>query len=185
MQGGQAIAEILFGRISPAGRLPVSIPNHVGQLPVYYNYKSTYTAMNYYDSEKKPLYPFGYGMTYSELSYENIRISHTRIALEELENTDITISIRIKNKGAFDTYAVPQLYLRDIEASTVRRVRELKAFTKVAVPAGEVRTAILSFGQKELSLWNAGMEFCVEKGDFKLMLCDLGREYWSKRITIV
>lgn len=185
MQGGQAIAEILFGRIAPSGRLPVSIPRHVGQLPVYYNYKSSYTAMNYYDVEKKPLYSFGYGMTYGELKYDNIKLSRSKVALENMENIDFKVSFQIKNNGDHDTYAVPQLYIRDLQSSTVRRVRELKAFQKVLVPAGKVIKTQLSLSRKELSIWNADMEFVVEKGDFVLYLCDFGKEYWAAKIKVI
>jgi len=185
MMGGQAVAELLFGIIAPSGRLPVSIPRHAGQLPVYYNYKTSYHGMNYYDQEKSPLYPFGYGMTYSEFVYENIKLSHKVMSLEELRNTEIRLYFTIHNIGDFDAYAVPQLYIKDIQSSTVRRVRELKVFEKVMIAAGEAKEVHLSLKEEELSIWNIDMEFCVEIGDFVLYLCDLGKELWSETIKIV
>jgi beta-glucosidase len=185
MMGGQAIAEILFGKIAPSGRLPVSIPRHVGQLPVYYNYKSSYVGMNYYDIKKTPLYPFGYGLTYSKLTYEDFVLSHSVISIGELEDSDITLSFRIKNEGSYQTYGVPQLYIRDLQASTVRRIRELKAFTKVNIPAGESREVILNVGRDELAIWDIDMNFCVEKGDVEFYLCDMGIEFWSGKVKLI
>lgn len=185
MMGGQAIAELLFGKIAPSGRLPVSIPRNVGQLPVYYNYKSSYTGMAYYDLAKSPLYTFGYGMTYTEFAYDKIRLSQKEISLEELRQSGIRLFLTICNVGSFDAYAVPQLYIKDVQSSTVRRVRELKAFNKVMILAGEVKEVSLILKEEELSVWNIDMEFCVEKGDFELYLCDLGKELWNETIKIV
>ena len=185
MLGGQAIAEVLFGKTAPSGRLPVSIPYHAGQLPVYYNYKASYAAMNYYNMEKRPLYPFGYGLTYSRLLYQEAALSRTVISIPELEKEEINISFHIRNEGSYDTYGVPQLYIRDLQSSTVRRIRELKAFAKIMVPAGSSREVSFRIGKEELSVWDIDMNFKPEKGEMELFLCDMGIEYWSGRIVLI
>jgi beta-glucosidase len=184
MKGGQAIAEILFGITSPSGRLPVSIPRHAGQLPVYYNYKSSYSAMNYYDLEKQPLYSFGYGLSYSEFHYQNIRLDKYSSTLSDLCQSGIHLIFEITNVGEFDSYAVPQLYIRDIQASTIRRIRELKDFTKVWVPKGETVQVIFALEKEKLSIWNNEMKFVTEPGDFELFLNDCGEDIWNGIFTL-
>lgn len=185
IKGGQAIAELLFGKISPSGRLPVSIPRHTGQLPVYYNYKASYQAMNYYDVEKTPLYSFGSGLSYTEFQYDNITLSKEKISLMELRKEGIKLSLKIQNTGEYDSFAVPQLYVRDKQASVIRRVRELKAFTKVWVPKEDAVLASLSLNEEKLSIWNDQMKFVMEPGDFELYLCDCGKVIWKGQITVV
>ncbi len=177
MWGGQAIAEILFGKLSPSGRLPVSIPKHAGQIPVYYNFKSSYKGMHYRDMEDdRPLYCFGEGFGYSRMEYGDFRLDQQSVSRAEL--TKITVSARICNTGDYDEYAVPQLYIKDVAASTVRRVRELKAFDKILVPKGESRTAELTLDRESLSIWDDKMQFTAEPGLFELMLADSGRLLW-------
>lgn len=185
MMGGQAIAEILFGEIAPSGRLPVSIPRHAGQLPVYYNYKASYTGMNYSNMDKNPLYPFGYGLTYSDIIYLDIKLNQTVISAEELRKNGLCLSFKGKNEGAYDIYGVPQLYIRDLQSSTIRRIKELKAFTKILIPAGTEKEITLCLGEEELSLWDTDMNFSLEKGEFELYLCDMGRQFWSGRVMLI
>ncbi|HWT76958.1 MAG TPA: glycoside hydrolase family 3 N-terminal domain-containing protein [Mobilitalea sp.] len=181
MMGGKAIAEILFGKISPSGRLPVSIPRHSGQLPVYYNYKTSYAAMNYYDLEKQPLYSFGYGLSYTDFQYSNIRLDRTVITTEQLDEEGITLRFELTNTGEMDSYAVPQLYLRDLQASTVRRIRELKAFDKIWVPRGKSVNGYLCLNKDSLSLWNDEMMYQAEPGEFEVILSDNGKDIWKGR----
>ncbi|MGB8452929.1 MAG: glycoside hydrolase family 3 N-terminal domain-containing protein [Anaerocolumna sp.] len=186
MTGGQAIAEILFGEVCPSGHLPVSIPRHVGQIPVYYNYKNSYAGMNYYDLEKTPLYSFGYGLSYTEFDYRDIAMEYIpleavqkdsgektgqnsetnektyRISAYDLQHGEIVINLIIANSGEYDGYSVPQLYIKDIQASTIRRVRELKAFHKVWVPKGETRSCTLRINEEKLSIWDDKMQFHAE-----------------------
>jgi beta-glucosidase len=184
MKGGQAIADILFGNLSPSGRLPVSIPRHVGQLPVYYNYKSSYTAMNYYDTMKQPLYPFGYGLSYTDFQYNKIGFNRINISLFELECDEVKLNFDITNTGKKDSYAVPQLYIRDLQASTIRRIRELKAFDKVWVPKGETVPVTLTLNKEKLSLWNDEMHFVVEPGEFEVILSDCGKDIWKGSFSV-
>lgn len=179
IMGGKAIAEILFGKISPSGRLPVSIPRHSGQLPVYYNYKASYAAMNYYDLEKQPLYSFGYGLSYTEFQYKNVRLNRTVVTEEQLDKEGIMLQFELSNTGEMDSYAVPQLYLRDLQASTVRRIRELKAFDKIWVPRGESVNGCLCMSRDSLSFWNAEMAYQTEPGEFEVILSDNGKDIWK------
>lgn len=185
IKGGQAISEILFGEISPSGRLPVSLPRHTGQIPVYYNYKSSYNAMNYYNLEKAPLYSFGDGLSYTNFEYSNINISNKSISSQYLDNKEILISMDIKNVGDFHSYAVPQLYIHDKQSSTIRRIRELKGFDKVFIKQNETEKVTITIGKDELSIWNDKMEFVLEAGQIDLYLKDMGKEIWKETLTII
>ncbi|GKX29738.1 beta-glucosidase [Vallitalea longa] len=185
MRGGQALAEIIFGKISPSGRLPVSIPRHAGQIPSYYNYKLSYDAMNYYDMKKGPLYTFGYGLTYSNLIYSNIKLSKDKISKKSLDKENITLEFEIKNDGNYDTYAVPQLYIRDVQASVIRRVRELKSFQKVWIPKNKTVSVSLEITKESLCLWDYRMQKDIEEGEFLLYLSDNGTDYLSGILRII
>ncbi len=203
MSGGQAIAEILFGEVNPSGHLPVSLPRHPGQVPVYYNYKNSYAGMNYYDIEKTPLYSFGYGLSYTEFGLTDTALEYVpfepdqgyqrkglrengetkgnscTISSKELRHGEILIKFNITNHGDYDGYSVPMLYVKDIQASTIRRVRELKAFQKIWVPKGETKPCTLSLTEEKLSLWNDKMQFIAEPGEFVLILSDGCRDLWT------
>lgn len=185
MMSGQAIAEILFGMISPSGCLPVSIPRHAGQLPVYYNYKSSYAGMKYYNLENKPLFSFGYGLSYTSFQYNQIKVSQDHTELSVLKEKPIHLHFSITNVGAFDAFAVPQLYIRDLESSTVRRVRELKDFKKVWIPKGETVNCSFALTWGKLSVWDEDMNFTVEPGTFELYLHDSGKEIWNGTCKVI
>lgn len=219
--GGQAIAEILFGKVNPSGHLPVSIPRHPGQIPVYYNYKNSYAGMKYYDIEKTPLYSFGYGLSYTDFLYTDFSVEYVpyepgdrmgknssvnndedisgfttgletsleqvgeavglkcKISSQNLATGLIKINCNLTNAGGYDGYAVPQLYVRDLQASTIRRVKELKAFQKVWVPKGETRKCTLILDEEKLSIWNDKMEFTAEPGEFDLIVSDGTNDIWK------
>lgn len=186
VMGGQALAEIIFGVISPSGRLPVSIPRHAGQIPVYYNYKASYAGMNYHDEQASPLYSFGAGLSYTEFRYDNIKLSETKIPLAEMnEGKEIALTFEITNVGIFSSHSVPQLYIRDVQSSTVRRVKELKAFDKVLLQPDETKQASLFLDKNKLSIWDSNMQFTVEKGDFELTLSDSGNVIWNGNFEVV
>ena len=168
--GGRALAEILLGKTCPSGRLPASLPRSVGQLPCYYNPKSSYDPMRYWDEANRPLYPFGFGLSYTAFALEQVEFPG-EISLEELRaGRRAQVAFTLRNTGSMDGWAVPQLYIHDVQASTVRRVRELKAFDKVFLKAGEERACRLSLGWEELALWNLEMEFAPEPGEVELFL---------------
>lgn len=178
-QGGKAIAEILAGENNPSGRLPVSLPRHTGQIPVYYNYKASYRAMQYMDEKSGPLYPFGYGLDYTRYEWNGIGASALSLKEEELVRDGLTISGSVKNAGARDGFAVPQLYVTDTAASTVRRVKELKAFDKLWLRAGQEKEFALHLSKEDFCIWNQKMEFTAEPGSFILELSDQGRTIWK------
>ncbi|QHQ61803.1 beta-glucosidase [Anaerocolumna sedimenticola] len=208
VKGGQAITEILFGKIAPSGHLPVSIPRHGGQIPVYYNYKNSYAGMKYYDIDNTPLYSFGYGLSYTEFIYKNItlecipfkeeakhlkknfyasdiaRDNSYRISSYELHSGEIRVNFEISNLGNYDGFSVPQLYIRDLQASTIRRVKELKAFDKVWIPKGETRSSTLYLNEEKLSLWNDKMQFVTEPGEFRLLLTDGCKDIWEGNLFL-
>jgi len=169
---GNAIADVLFGRYNPSGKLPVSFPRNVGQAPLYYNHKSTgrpsspshVTYSGYTDVSTTPLYPFGYGLSYTTFEYTNLKLDKTKI---QKEGT-LSVSVDLRNTGKRDGEEVAQLYIRDLVGSIVRPVRELKGFKKVALHAGETKTISFSLSAEELQFYTARGTWEVEPGDFML-----------------
>ncbi len=181
--GGKAIARLLCGAENPSGRLPVSVPSHTGQLPIYYNYKDSYTR-NYYDAGKEPLYCFGHGLSYTSFQYDDFHIDRKEFTASEVEEAGVKISFSVTNTGKMDGYAVPQLYLRDIQATVTRRVRELKAFDKLWVPAGETVEGVFVLTAEKLSYWNHEMRYVAEPGTFELIISDSSEELWNGEISL-
>ena len=178
--GGLALAQLLYGQESPSGRLPISIPAHVGQLPVYYNPKRSYEAMKYWDEEDHALYEFGEGFGYGQLSYENMTLQ------KETDHDSFTykVTFSVSNKSDADDFAVPQLYVRDIAASTVRRVRELKGFTKTSLKAGQTKQISIVLDKAAFTIWNLQMKQVVEPGEFEILLMDQGKIWDRQTITL-
>lgn len=177
--GGLAIAELLAGKENPSGRLPVSLPLATGQVPVYYNYKSSYLAWNYMDCGKKPLFAFGYGLDYTGYAYKNVSLNAAKPTRDEWERAGLSLHMKIRNTGTRAGFAVPQLYVKDVAASTVRRVKELKAFEKVWLEAGQEKDVCFTLREEQLGLWNERMQFVVEPGMFELELSDKGKTIWK------
>ena len=183
-RGGQAIAEVISGRVAPSGRLPVSLPRSTGQVPVYYNYKNSYRAMTYMDEEAGPLFPFGYGLGYGTFEWGTCSLSTERCNVAALENKGLTISFSVKNTSERGGYIVPQIYVTDVAASTVRRVKELKAFQKVWLDAGQERTVSLQLGKEAFCLWNQKMKYVAEPGVFQIELSDSAQTIWKGEFTL-
>ena len=182
--GGQAIAEILRGIVNPSGRLPVSLPRANGQLPVYYNYKSSYQAMHYLDEKQIPLFSFGYGLDYTEYTYTGVKLEKKEITEEQLQKTGVELQFKVKNAGDREGFCVPQLYITDLQASVVRRVRELKGFTKIRLKPGEEKEAGIWIAFDELALYNCDMNKVVEPGMFRIVLMDQDRELWQGELKV-
>ena len=183
-RGGQAIAEVISGRVAPSGRLPVSLPRSTGQVPVYYNYKNSYRAMTYMDEEAGPLFPFGYGLGYGTFEWGACSLSTERCNVAALENKGLTIRFSVKNTSERGGYIVPQIYVTDVAASTVRRVKELKAFQKVWLDAGQERTVSLQLGKEAFCLWNQKMKYVAEPGVFRIELSDSAQTIWKGEFTL-
>ena len=161
-EGGQAIADVLFGDVNPAGRLPISVPAHIGQLPVYYN-KRAPLPHNYVEMTAKPLYAFGYGLSYTTFGYANLQIKKAGKNL-------FKVSLDVTNTGDRDGEEVVQLYLHDQVASVVQPVMQLKHFARVAIAKGETRKIEFTITEEDLRIINRDMQSVVEPGDFEVMV---------------
>ncbi|MEH6306395.1 glycoside hydrolase family 3 N-terminal domain-containing protein [Olivibacter sp. CPCC 100613] len=164
-EGGHAIADVLFGDYNPAGRLTVSVPKSVGQLPVYYNYKNP-NKHGYVEVDANPLYSFGYGLSYTTFSYTAIK----QQLIETANDFNLRISFKLKNTGKYDGDEVTQLYVRDEVSSVVTPVLQLKNFQRVHLKAGEEKEMEFVLHAEDLKLLNAQMKWVTEKGRFKLMI---------------
>jgi beta-glucosidase len=173
-QSGNAIADILFGDVNPSAKLPVTFPRSVGQVPMYYNYMNTgrppeaenrYTS-KYFDMPWTPLFPFGYGLSYTKFKITNLQLSASRIDA----NGKLTVSVEVENVGARAGDEVVQLYIRDPVASMTRPVKELKGFQRVALQPGQKRRVEFVLDREHLGFWNREMRYVVEPGEFRLMV---------------
>ena len=167
-QGGHAIADVLFGDVNPGGKLPVTFPRSVGQIPMYYNYLNTgrppeaenkYTS-KYLDMPWTPLFPFGYGLSYTKFKISNLQLSAPRIAA----SGKLTVSVDVENTGQRAGDEVVQLYIRDPVASLSRPVKELKGFQRVTLQPGEKRRVRVCAGPEHLGFWNRRDAFCGRAG---------------------
>ena len=173
-EGGNAIAAVLFGDVNPGGKLPVTFPRNVGQIPIYYSYKKTgrppdvnnkYTS-KYLDVPVTPLYPFGYGLSYTQFRITNLQISAQSIR----PNGQLFVSVEVENTGRRAGDEVVQLYLRDVAASRTRPVKELKGFERITLGPGEKRRVNFTLTREHLGFYNREMRFVVEPGDFKVIV---------------
>jgi beta-glucosidase len=177
--GGEALAEVLFGDYNPAGRLPVTFPKSLGQLPLTYDHKHS-TEARYVDLDWRPLFPFGHGLSYTQFAYTNLTVEP-----EETTATKFTVSVTVTNIGDRDGDEVVQLYLRDVVASVTTPVRLLKAFERIHLKAGEQRTLSFSLGHRELSLIDRQLNRVVEPGDFEVYIGGSSDAMLAARFRIV
>jgi beta-glucosidase len=169
-EGGPATADILFGDYNPAGRLPMTFPRHIGQVPLYYNFKTSGRRYEYVDMEFKPLYSFGYGLSYTTFNYSNLKT-------EQLENGNIRIQVTVKNTGTIAGDEVVQLYITDMYATVKTRVMELKNFERIHLQAGESQTVNFTLTPYEISLLDENMDRVVESGEYKIMVGGKSPDY--------
>lgn len=174
--GGDAIAQTLYGMNNPSGKLPMTFPRNVGQIPLYYNHKNTgrpylgptdpeqkYKS-RYTDVDNSPLYPFGYGLSYTKFAYSNLRLSSGTIN----GTGKLKVSIDVANTGNFDGEEVVQLYVKDVVGSVTRPVKELKGFNKILLKKGEKKTVEFDIAADDLRFYNIDMKFVAEPGDFEV-----------------
>lgn len=166
-QGGTTIARTLFGDAIPGGRLPITFPRSVGQIPCHYSRRPG-GGKKYVEMDWMPLYPFGYGLTYTTFAYHDLQPDRAKIAPDE----SVTVSFTVENTGAFTGDAVPQLYVRDLFSSVVKPERQLAAFTRVTLAPGERRCITLTVGPRQLRTLGADYVWRVEPGQFELQLGD-------------
>lgn len=165
-QGGHAVADVLFGDTNPAGRLPVTFPISEGQLPLHYNHKPTGRGDDYVDLTGMPLFPFGFGLSYTTFAYSNLRLEPAVIA----PDGTATIRCSVKNTGTRAGDEVVQLYLRDVLASMARPVMELKGFRRVRLEPGASAEVSFTLGPEELRMLDRDMTWIVEPGAFRVMI---------------
>lgn len=170
--GGQAISEVLYGQVNPSAKLPVTIPRHVGQIQSVYNQKTSASWFQYAIGRSDPLYPFGYGLSYTTFACENLKISKTEIRPDE----PVTVSIDVTNTGNREGDEIVQLYIRDEYSSATRPVKELKDFKRVSLKNGERKTVSFQITPDKLAYYNADMKYGVEKGTFKIMIGSSSRD---------
>ncbi|MBU5670385.1 glycoside hydrolase family 3 N-terminal domain-containing protein [Paenibacillus brevis] len=162
-EGGHAVADILFGDVNPSGRLTVSIPKHVGQLPVYYNGKRS-RGKRYLEADSQPRYPFGFGLSYTEFTYDKLSVSSDSIHKHE----EVQVRVEVKNTGQCAGAEVVQLYVTDVASTVTRPGKELKGFRKVFLQPGESRTVEFTVGPEQLQYIGANYEPVVEPGEFQV-----------------
>ncbi|HMQ49086.1 MAG TPA: beta-glucosidase BglX [Saprospiraceae bacterium] len=170
-QSGHAIAQTLFGDNNPSGKLPMTFPASVGQVPIYYNYHNTGRPgpeplvfwTHYSDASRKPLYPFGFGLSYSDFHYSDLE-------LDASNKSEVKVSVRVQNKSQVAGEEVIQLYIRDKVASVVRPIKELKGFQKQLIQAGETITVEFTLTSNELGFYDSSGKFIVEPGEFEVMV---------------
>ena len=175
-EGGHAILDLLTGTKNPSGKLPMTFPRNMGQIPIYYNHFSTGRPLTgtdpqrfvskYTDAPNTPLFPFGYGLSYTEFSYSDVSLSSDSLTSED----SITASVQLKNTGACTGTEVVQLYIQDVAASTVRPVRELKGFTRITLTPGETQTVSFRISEAELAFHRADGSYGTEPGAFRVWI---------------
>lgn len=165
-EGGNAIADVLFGDYNPGGKLPITFPQYVGQCPLYYNLKPSGRGYDYVDMSGKPLFPFGYGLSYTKFDYSNLRMSSPTI----WPTDSITISVDIKNAGSRRGHEVVELYLHDVVGSVVRPLKELKAFRRISLDPGEQQTVRFVLGPADLAFLDRNLRLVVGEVEHEVMI---------------
>ena len=175
---GNAIADVLFGDVNPSGKITATFPRSVGQVPIYYAQKNTGRPLankegkfekfrsNYIDERNEPLFPFGYGLSYTKFEYSNLKLSSSTIS----SNQKITVAVKVSNSGNFDGKEVVQLYIRDLVGSVTRPIKELKAFQKIEIKKGESITVTFELSVEDLKFYNSELKFVAENGDFEVFV---------------
>ncbi|RJP69457.1 MAG: beta-glucosidase [Candidatus Abyssobacteria bacterium SURF_17] len=169
-EGAQAIADVLFGDCNPGGKLPITVPRSVGQIPAFYNHKpsgaNSVIYGDYVDLVSRPLFPFGHGLSYTRFEYDNLRVEPAKA---DAKGT-VKASIDVKNVGEREGDEVVQLYVHDVKASVTRPVKELKGFKRITLAPGEKKTVMFTLFVTQLGFYNRDMQFVVEPGTIEVML---------------
>ena len=176
-EAGSSIADVLFGDVNPSGKLTTTFPRNVGQIPIYYNHKNTGRPLpegqwfqkfrsNYLDVSNDPLYPFGYGLSYTSFSYSDITLSSASLRPGQKINASVTVT----NTGTRTGKETVQLYIRDMVGSITRPVKELKGFQKIELKPGESKTVSFTISVEDLKFYNSALKYVAEPGDFKVFI---------------
>ena len=190
-EAAHAIGDVLFGDVNPSGKLVATFPQNIGQIPLFYNHKNTGRPLhegrwfekfrsNYLDVSNDPLYPFGYGLSYTTFNYSDIKLSSTTLDAKG----ELTASVTVTNTGKYDGAEVVQLYIRDLVGSVTRPVKELKGFEKTFIKAGESKNVSFKITPELLKFYNYNLEYVFEKGDFDVMIGGNSSDVKSARFTL-
>lgn len=177
---GTAAADILFGDINPSGKLTITIPKSVGQLPLFYNHKPSARYIDYVSMDVQPLYPFGFGLSYTTFAYDKLKLSSEKIKNGE----SVQVSIEVTNTGKMKGDEIIQLYIRDKVSSVTRPVKELRDFKRISLNPGESKTVQFTLDPTKLAFWNINMEFVVEPGDFEVMVGRSSVDFLTKTFVV-
>ncbi len=189
-EAGDAIADVLLGKVNPSGKLTMTFPQNVGQIPIYYNHKNTGRPLekgkwfqkfksNYLDVSNEPLYPFGFGLSYTTFEYGDVNVSKDKLS----GNEELTVTVNIKNTGKRDGREIVQLYIRDLAGSITRPVKELKGFEIVDLKAGETKQVVFKVSTDMLKFYNYDLKYDWESGDFEIMVGPNSRDVQTKSIN--
>jgi beta-glucosidase len=183
-EGADAIADVIFGDYNPGGKLPISIPRAIGQIPIYHNHKPTggisVWTWNYVEQNTTPLFPFGYGLSYTKFDYKNLRINKPQVNIGD----EIEISFEVKNIGKVSGDEVVQLYFHDREATITRPVEELVGFKRVTLKPNEITTFKFIISTKQLGFYNNKMEFIIEPGAIEVFVGSINSDQSPKALDM-
>lgn len=190
-EAGNSIADVLFGDYNPAGKLTMTFPRSVGQIPIYYNHKNTGRpedpankySTKYLDISNEPLYPFGYGLSYTQFTYGPVQLDKTQLKAAATGN--VKVSVAVTNSGNYDGEEVVQLYIRDKVASVTRPVKELRNFKKISLKKGETQTVTFELNVNDLKFYNSDLKYVAEPGDFIVFVGGNSRDTKSADFTLI
>ena len=192
-EAGNAIADVLFGDVNPSAKITATFPRSVGQIPIYYSHKNTGRPLgnsegkfekfrsNYIDERNEPLFPFGYGLSYTNFKYDNLKLSTNKLSVNE----SLEVSIEVKNTGNYDGKEIVQLYIRDLVGSVTRPVKELKGFQKIYLKKGESKTVTFKLTIEDLKFYNYDLDFVAESGDFEVFVGTNSSETLKAKFELV
>ena len=190
-EAAYAIGDVLFGRVNPSGKLTMSFPQNVGQIPLYYAHKNTGRPLhdgkwfekfrsNYLDVTNEPLYPFGFGLSYTTFAYSDISLSQSSMDMQGM----ITASVDVSNTGLLPGGEVVQLYIRDLVGSTTRPIKELKGFERIYLQPGQTRTVTFKIAPEMLKFYDYDLQYVIEPGDFQVMIGSNSRDVKTAAFTV-
>lgn len=190
-ESAYAIGDVLFGDVNPSGKLTMTFPQNVGQIPLYYNHKNTGRPLpeggwfekfrsNYLDVSNDPLYPFGYGLSYTDFKYSDVELSSKTLT----NNGELTATVTVTNTGMRDGAEVVQLYIRDLVGSVTRPVKELKGFRKIFLKAGESTKVSFTITPELLKFYDYDLNYVCESGDFNVMIGGNSRDVKGTGFTL-
>ena len=185
-EGGNAIADVLFGDYNPGGKLPITFPKFTGQLPLYYNYKPSGRVYDYVDLRgEQELFPFGYGLSYTKFQYSNLQVTPKKITKAALQKSKIKVSVEVQNVGKYKGDEVVQLYIHDVYASTSRPVKELKRFKRITLDVNEKKKVEFELLAEDLALLDENMKPVVEPGEFEVMVGGNSKDVLKESFWVV